>query len=75
MAFGMLSVPLTQEVKTEMDKHSDIKWVEVARKAIIEKLQLLEKMDELLAKSEFTQEDALRHGRIVNKRVLARHQG
>ncbi len=68
----MLSVPLPIGLKDEMRRHPEIKWVEVARKAIEEKIGILKRMDELLSKSTFTEEDALKHGRIVNKKVWAK---
>lgn len=74
MGSAVLSVPLPADVKKQMDRHSEIKWVEVARKAIVEKLELLERMDALLAESQFTEKDAVRHGRKVNQGVLKRHR-
>jgi len=65
----MLSVPLPANVKQEMSKYPEIKWVEVARRAIVERLEILEKMDKMLSKSTLTQEDALRIGREINKKV------
>ncbi|MBS3070377.1 hypothetical protein J4220_02615 [Candidatus Micrarchaeota archaeon] len=52
-----------------MSKYPEIKWVEVARRAIVERLEILEKMDKMLSKSTLTQEDALRIGREINKKV------
>ncbi|MEK6939260.1 MAG: hypothetical protein AABX31_00885 [Nanoarchaeota archaeon] len=65
-----LAVPA--ELKTEMDKHPELNWSEVARQAIKEKLMLLAKMDKLLSKSKLTEEDALELGRKVNKAVAKR---
>lgn len=64
------SVPLSSEVKKRMDSHSDVKWVEVARRAIVNKLDLLEKMDALLKNSELTEEDVAKHAKIINQRVF-----
>ncbi len=72
MGHAILSVPLPVGIKTEMDKHREIRWVEVARQAILEKLSVLEKMDALLAQSEFTGRDALVHGRAVSKSTWAK---
>lgn len=69
LAYSVLSVPLPGELKAEMDRHREIRWVEVARQAIVERLRILEKMDELLAKSEFSEKDALRHGRLVSRKA------
>lgn len=67
-----LAVP--QELKKEMDKHPELNWSEVARKAIREKVILLHKMDELLSKSKVTEEDALQLGRKVNKALAKRYK-
>jgi len=60
-----LAVPV--ELKTEMDKHPEMNWSEIARQAIKEKLVILKKMDILLSKSTLTEKDALELGRKVNK--------
>ncbi len=62
-----LAVPA--ELKTEMDRHPELNWSEVARQAIKEKIMLLARMDRLLSKSRFTEKDALELGRKVNKAV------
>lgn len=46
-----------------MQKRKDVKWSEVARQAILEKVGRLELMDTLLAKSQLTEEDAERIGK------------
>lgn len=74
MESSILSVPLPGEVKRRMKERDEIKWVEVARRAIVEKLDLLDKMDEMLSKSELTQDDAVRIGREINKKVWERHK-
>ena len=62
-----LAVPV--ELKTEMDRHPEMNWSEIARQAIREKLTLLKKMDILLSKSKLTENDTLELGRKVNKVV------
>ncbi len=71
----VLSVPIPLEVKQRIDEHREIKWVEVARSAIVQKLDILDKLDQMLAKSTLTEEDTIRIGREINKKVLARHRG
>ncbi|MBI2129296.1 hypothetical protein HYU07_03580 [Candidatus Woesearchaeota archaeon] len=62
-----LSVP--EELKSEMDQHPEMNWSEIARQAIRQKLVILKKMDIILAKSKFTERDALELGRKINKAV------
>ena len=68
-----LSVPT--ELKQKMASFKYINWSEVARAAIIHKLQILEKMDKLLSKSTLTEEDTIKYGRTINKRIRKRHGG
>ena len=70
----MLSVPLPVELGAEMEKHREIKWVEVARQALWEKLKTLDRLDEIMAKSTLTEKDVEKHARIVNQKVWERHK-
>ncbi len=71
MAGTVLSVPLTAELRSEMDKHREIKWVEIARQAIAARLKALDMMDLLLENSELTEQDAVKHGKAVKKAAWA----
>ncbi len=62
-----LSVP--EDMKQEMDTFQDINWSAVARQAIKRKILMLEKFKQFTKDSTFTEEDALRLGREVNKKV------
>ena len=50
-----LSVP--KEVYDEMKSFREVKWSEVARKAILQKLELLHLADSLAQKSKLTKKD------------------
>jgi len=71
----MVSVTLAvpKEMKVEMDRHPELNWSEIARQAIRQKIDLLKKMDILLAKSRLTEKDALELGKKVNKAVAKGH--
>ena len=71
MASLTLAVPA--ELKQKMDSFKYINWSEVARVAIINKVQILQKMDKLLSKSTLTEEDTIKYGRAINKRIWKRH--
>jgi hypothetical protein len=71
---NILSVPLPDELKDEMERHRDIKWVEVARQALWEKVRALEKLDEIMAKSKLTEEDVEKHSKIVKEKVWKKHK-
>ena len=65
-----LSVP--QELKQKMDSFMEINWSAVAREAFDEKIGDLEFIKKFKAKSTFTEEDALRFGRELNKNLAKR---
>ena len=50
-----LSIP--EDLHTKMKDHSEIRWSEVVRKSISEKIEDLEMMDKLTRKSKLTQKD------------------
>jgi len=55
MANITLSIP--NEIHKQMKHFSEVKWSEIARKAIIEKLELLQLAEKLASKSKLTEED------------------
>ncbi len=67
-----LAVP--EELKREMDRHPELNWSEVARQAIREKVIMLHKMDALLSKSKLSEEDTLRLGKKINKKLAKRYK-
>ena len=62
-----LAVP--EELHEKMKKHSEIRWSEVARKAISQKVEDLETMDRITAKSKLTQKNADEIAKKVNSSV------
>ena len=50
-----LSIP--EELHEKMKKHSEIRWSEVVRKSIAQKISDLELMDRIASKSKLTQAD------------------
>ena len=50
-----LSIP--EELHEKMKKHSEIRWSEVVRKSIAQKISDLEIMDRIASKSKLTQAD------------------
>lgn len=71
MASLTLSIP--EELKHKMEHIKYVNWSAVARKAIMEKVDILERMDKLLSKSTLTEADTIRYGRLINKRIWKRH--
>lgn len=63
-----LTLSIPSQLRQKMKKFKYINWSEVARAAIIDKMKMLEKMDEILAESSLTEEDAVKYGRMIKKR-------
>jgi hypothetical protein len=55
MANITLSIP--DDVHTEMKRFSEVRWSEVARKAIIDKVQMLKMTEKIASKTKLTQKD------------------
>ncbi len=72
MANLTLSIPT--DLKVRMGKFPEINWSEVARQAILEKARILEQMQQMLSKSELTENEAVELGREVKKRVAKKHK-
>ena len=70
MASLTLSVP--KDLKHKMDAFKYINWSEVARAAIINKIQLLNKMDALFSHSRINQEDTVNYGRMIKRKQWAK---
>jgi uncharacterized protein (UPF0303 family) len=56
-------------MKAKMLKFPEMNWSAVARKAILERIQLMEKMNQKLSKSTLSEEDAISLGRKIKGRV------
>ena len=62
-----LSIP--KGMKKEMELYPEINWSAVAREAIKRKLQILQEMNKILAKSKLTNEDVLYFGKKITKKA------
>ncbi len=68
-----LSIP--EEVHQEMKTFSEVKWSEVARKAIIEKLERLKLAETLASKSKLTKKDVEEIGKKIKMAASKRFIG
>lgn len=64
------SVP--EELHQEMRKHKDVRWAEVARRALARELDRLHIYDRLLSGSRLSEADAVELGRAIRRRVRRR---
>ncbi len=69
-----LTLAIPADLKAEMKKFAEINWSEVARQAIVEKIQTLEAMDRILTKSTLTERQANEVGRQIRRRVWKKHR-
>jgi len=67
-----LAIPI--ELKMKMDQFKEINWSEVARQAIRDKTAMLEKMNQLLAKSQLGTAEVEKHASQISKSVLKKHK-
>lgn len=69
-----MTLALPEELHIIMKKHTEIKWSEVARKALWLKARKLEIMNKILSKSELTEEDVKQIGRKIKQSIAKRHE-
>ncbi|MFO8077472.1 MAG: hypothetical protein R6U21_02350 [Thermoplasmatota archaeon] len=70
MANITLSVP--NEIHKRMKHFSEVKWSEVARKAIIEKIEMMTLAEKLAQKSELTEQDVKEFSKKINSSAAKR---
>jgi len=52
-----ITLAIPEDLHTKMKQYSEIRWSEVVRKTISQKIEDLDMMDKLTAKSKLTQKD------------------
>jgi len=65
-----LSVP--DKIHKQMKYFSEVKWSEVARKAIIEKIELLQLAEKLASKSKLTDKDVKEFSKKIKSKASER---
>jgi len=66
-----LAVP--EELKTKMDSFPEMNWSEVARQAFLQKIHDLEFLKKFKEKSTLTEEDSLKLGAEVSKKLSKKY--
>jgi hypothetical protein len=67
-----LSVP--NDLYDIIKLHKEIKWSEIARRAMWEYAMKLNLLDKILEKSEFTEEDAMEMDKIIKKSLREHYE-
>ena len=65
-----LSIP--EELHNKMRQFNEVRWTEVARKAIEQRIQDLEVMDKIVSKSKLTKKDASELAEKIKKSASKR---
>lgn len=65
-----LTLAIPDELHERMKLHSEIRWSEVVRKSIAQKVEMLEVMDKIAKKSKLTKKDVDEISHKINKEVF-----
>ncbi|MAF99072.1 MAG: hypothetical protein CMH61_00515 [Nanoarchaeota archaeon] len=68
-----MTLAVDEDLHNIMKEHSEVKWSEVARKAMRAHAQKLQMMDTILAKSTLTQKDADEIAEKIKEGIAKRH--
>ncbi len=68
-----ITLSISDELFGAMKRHSEIKWSEVARKAISERVEWLDRMNTLASKSGLSEKDAFEIGEKIKTGIAKRH--
>ena len=77
MPMGNITLSIPDEIHKDMRHFSEIKWSEVTREFLSEKVKralILKKLDESLKDSKLTDEDCLRLGRKIKEGMWKRYK-
>ena len=66
-----ITLAIPQELHEKMKHHSEIRWSEVVRKTITEKVETLELLDKITKKSKLNKKDVEDLAHRINKEAFA----
>ena len=65
-----LTLAIPKELHKKMKQHSEIRWSEIVRKTISERIEDLDLLDKLTSKSKLTKQDVDEIAHKINKEVF-----
>jgi len=68
-----ITLSLPQEIHKIVKKHNEIRWSEIARRAISKHAMELELMDRITSKSKLTEKDVKEIGDKIKSSIAKRH--
>jgi hypothetical protein len=75
MCMGNMTLSIPKDVHEEMKHFTEVKWSEVARKAIIQKLETLHLAEKLAQKSKLTKKDVEEFNKKIKSEATRRFLG
>jgi hypothetical protein len=72
---GNITLSIPDNIHKQMKHFSEVKWSEIARKAIIEKLEILQMAETLAQKSKLTEEDVKKFNKKIKASASQRFLG
>ncbi len=73
ITMGNITLSMPEEIHKEMKQFSEVKWSEVARKAIVEKLETLQIAEKLSKKSKLTAKDVEEFSKKIKSSATRRY--
>lgn len=68
-----LSVRVSEDLKSKIERHKEVNWSEVTRRAVKDHLTKLELIESISSKSELSEEDAEEIGKKIKRGIANRH--
>lgn len=65
-----ITLALEEDLHHKMKQHSEIRWSEVVRKSIRQKVEMLEAMDKIASKSKLTKKDVDEISRKIKREAF-----
>lgn len=69
-----MTLAIPEDLKKKMDSFPEMNWSEVARAAIKKRILMLDRIKEFTGDSEFTEEDAIKLGKELNKAIAKKYK-
>ena len=70
---GNITLSLPEDVHDIVRAHKEIRWSEIARRAIEEYAQKLELLDKIASKSKLTEKDVKEIDKVLKRAIAKRH--
>lgn len=67
MFMANMTIAIPDKLHKELKKFSDVRWSEVARRAIVGKLEILREIERITNKSKLTSKDVEEFSKLVKK--------